>query len=147
MHGDGIVFIWRTESCERHYKFRDTHITSPRVFSNVLLDFGQEQRSPVSVLISKPSSKARLRELITRIRHNFCQHFWVGFLATVTLRVTNRHRFGHSHMLRVFALISFQRVSSSLNFLSLTHATSSRLHVSVVDFSSAHPHHNAYSSC
>src|SRR5579859_4238499 len=96
MHGDGIVFIWRTESCERHYKFRDTHITSPRVFSNVLLDFGQEQRSPVSVLISKPSSKARLRELITRIRHNFCQHFWVGFLATVTLRVTNRHRFGHS---------------------------------------------------
>src|SRR5579859_3494375 len=95
MHGDGIVFIWRTESCERHYKFRDTHITSPRVFSNVLLDFGQEQRSPVSVLISKPSSKARLRELITRIRHNFCQHFWVGFLATVILRVTNRHRFGH----------------------------------------------------
>src|SRR5579859_3519217 len=95
MHGDGIVFIWRTESCERHYKFRDTHITSPRVFSNVLLDFGQEQRSPVSVLISKPSSIARLRELITRIRHNFCQHFWVGFLATVTLRVTNRHRFGH----------------------------------------------------
>ena len=25
------------------------------------------------------------------------QHFWVSFLSTVTLRVTNRHRFGHTH--------------------------------------------------